>query len=292
MRKQIKIGNKTIGVGCPVFIIAEIGLNHNGDIEIAKQLIDVAVKTGCDAVKFQKRDPELCVPKEQRNKMRETPWGYITYMEYRYKVEFSREQYEIIDKYCKEKDILWSASCWDVNSLKLISDFDVPFHKVASAMITNEVMLDLLTKDKKPIICSTGMSTINEIDNAVKILESSGSGFALLHCTSTYPCPLDELNLRMIPTLKDRYEVPVGYSGHEPGLVPTWAAVALGAIIVERHITLDRSMWGSDHAASVEPGGLRRLVSGIRDIEESLGDGQKRVYESEKPIREKLRTSK
>lgn len=291
MSNYIEINGKKIGVGYPVFIVAEIGLNHNGDIAIAKQLIDLAVYNGCDAVKFQKRDPELCVPKEQRNKMRETPWGYITYMEYRYKVEFSREQYEIIDNYCKGKGILWSASCWDVNSFKFISGFDVPFHKVASAMITNEALLDLLAKDRKPIICSTGMSTLDEIDNAVKILENSGNDFALLHCTSTYPCPLDELNLRMIPTLKNRYEIPIGYSGHEPGLVPTWAAVALGAVIVERHITLDRAMWGSDQAASVEPHGLRRLVSGIRDIEKSLGDGVKRVYEGEIPIRHKLRNT-
>jgi|TARA_B100000315_G_scaffold241081_1_gene261579 N-acetylneuraminate synthase len=289
MRKQIKIGNKTIREENPVFIIAEIGLNHNGDINLAKKLINVAVKAGCDAVKFQKRDPELCVPLDQRDKKRDTPWGYITYMDYRYKVEFSEEQYEIINEYCKRKGILWSASCWDVNSFKFISSFDVPFHKVASAMLTNKPLLDLLAKDGKPIISSTGMSTLDEIDTAIKILESGGNDVALLHCTSTYPCPLNEINLRMIPTLRERYSVPVGYSGHETGLVPTWAAVALGSTIVERHITLDRSMWGSDQAASVEPGGLMRMVKGIREIEASIGNGQKRVYESEKPIRDKLR---
>ena len=289
MRKQIKIGNKTIREENPVFIIAEIGLNHNGDINLAKKLINVAVKAGCDAVKFQKRDPELCVPLDQRDKKRDTPWGHITYMDYRYKVEFSEEQYEIINEYCKRKGILWSASCWDVNSFKFISSFDVPFHKVASAMLTNKPLLDLLAKDGKPIISSTGMSTLDEIDTAIKILESGGNDVALLHCTSTYPCPLNEINLRMIPTLRERYSVPVGYSGHETGLVPTWAAVALGSTIVERHITLDRSMWGSDQAASVEPGGLMRMVKGIREIEASIGNGQKRVYESEKPIRDKLR---
>ena len=289
MRIQIKIGNKTIREENPVFIIAEIGLNHNGDINLAKKLINVAVKAGCDAVKFQKRDPELCVPLDQRDKKRDTPWGYITYMDYRYKVEFSEEQYEIINEYCKRKGILWSASCWDVNSFKFISSFDVPFHKVASAMLTNKPLLDLLAKDGKPIISSTGMSTLDEIDTAIKILESGGNDVALLHCTSTYPCPLNEINLRMIPTLRERYSVPVGYSGHETGLVPTWAAVALGSTIVERHITLDRSMWGSDQAASVEPGGLMRMVKGIREIEASIGNGQKRVYESEKPIRDKLR---
>ena len=289
MRKQIKIGNKTIREENPVFIIAEIGLNHNGDINLAKKLINVAVKAGCDAVKFQKRDPELCVPLDQRDKKRDTPWGHITYMDYRYKVEFSEEQYEIINEYCKRKGILWSASCWDVNSFKFISSFDVPFHKVASAMLTNKPLLDLLAKDGKPIISSTGMSTLDEIDTAIKILESGGNDVALLHCTSTYPCPLNEINLRMIPTLRERYSVPVGYSGHETGLVPTWAAVALGSTIVERHITLDRSMWGSDQAASVEPGGLMRMVKGIREIEASIGNGQKRVYEREKPIRDKLR---
>ena len=290
MNDFIKIGVRKVGDGFPVFIIAEIGLNHNGNIEIAKQLIDVAAEVGCDAVKFQKRDPEMCVPKNQRDKMRETPWGYITYMEYRYKVEFYQEQYEIIDEYCRRKGILWSASCWDENSVKFINSFDVPFHKVPSAMVTNKGLLNLLTNGGKPIICSTGMSTLNEIDSEVKILDKNKSDYALLHCTSTYPCPLDELNLRMIPTLRERYNVPVGYSGHEPGLVPTWAAVALGATIVERHITLDRSMYGSDQAASIEPHGLKRLVNGIRDIEKSLGDGQKRVYESEIPILKKLRS--
>ncbi len=286
---NIRIDEKYIGDGHPVFIIGEIGLNHNGDMKLAKKLIDVAVESGCDAVKFQKRDPELCVPMEQRNVMRDTPWGYITYMDYRYKVEFTQEQYEEIDNYCKKKNIMWTASCWDVNSVKFISEFKVPFHKIASASITNSDILELLAKDNTPVICSTGMSTMEEIDSAVNIFINHDIEFALLHCTSTYPCPLSDINLKMIKTLEDRFDVPIGYSGHEAGLVPTWAAVALGAKIIERHITLDRSMWGSDQAASVEPGGLKRLVEGIRDIENAFGDGIKVVYAEEKKIKQKLR---
>ena len=289
MGKQIKIVNKTIGDGYQVFIIAEIGLNHNGDIDVAKKLIDVAVKAGCDAVKFQKRDPELCVPKDQRDKMRETPWGYISYMEYRYKVEFSRKQYDIINQYCRTKGILWTASCWDKNSLKFINEYHPPFHKIPSASITNIKLLEKYAISGFPIIMSTGMSTPKEIDDAVKILKNNEAEYAILHCTSTYPCPLDQINLNHITVMKDKYKVPIGYSGHETGLAPTLGAVALGACIVERHITLDRSMWGSDQAASIEPMGLSSLVSNIRDISKSLGDGQKKVYDSEMPIREKLR---
>lgn len=289
MPDYIEINGRKVGEGFHVFVTAEIGLNHNGDIDIAKRLIDVAVAADCDAVKFQKRDPELCVPQEQRNIMRETPWGYISYMEYRYKVEFGKEQYDEIDHYCREKGIMWSASCWDVNSLKFVNGYDVPFHKVASAMLTDSNFLMQLVQSGKPIICSTGMSTIEDIDRAVAILNQGVCNYALLHCTSTYPCPLEEINLRIIPALKEKYKKPVGYSGHEPGLVPTWAAVSLGACIVERHITLDRVMWGSDQAASVEPGGLARLVQGIRDIEKALGDGRKKIYDSEANILKRLR---
>ena len=289
MRKNIEIGNNIIGDKKPVFVIAEIGLNHNGDIDLAKKLIDVAVNAECDAVKFQKRDPELCVPKDQRNKMRETPWGYITYMEYRYKVELSREQYEIIDEYCRTKGILWTASCWDENSMKFINEYHPPFHKIPSASITNINLLKKYAISGFPIIMSTGMSTPKEIDDAVKILENNKAEYALLHCTSTYPCPLDQINLNHITIMKDKYKVPIGYSGHEAGLAPTLGAVAIGACIIERHITLDRSMWGSDQSASIEPMGLSSLVGNIRDISKSLGDGQKKVYDSEMPIREKLR---
>lgn len=291
MKKLNSLDNLKIGKENPVFIIAEIGLNHNGELKLAKKLIDIAVDSGCDAVKFQKRDPELCVPLNQREIMRETPWGYITYMDYRYKVEFSQKQYEEIDSYCKKKNIMWTASCWDENSVKFISEFNVPFHKIASATITNSNILELLAKDNIPIICSTGMSTIEEINSAVAIFKNHDIDYALLHCTSTYPCPLDEINLRMIRTLKEQYGTIIGYSGHEVGLTPTLAAVAMGAKIIERHITLDRSLWGSDQSASVEPGGLIRLVNGIRDIEKALGDGIKRVYAEEEKIKQKLRNS-
>ena len=286
---KIKIGNQLVGEGEPVFVIAEIGLNHNGDLELAKKMINIAAEAGCDAVKFQKRDPELCVPIDQRKKMRETPWGYISYMEYRYKVEFDKKDYDIIDKECKNVNIQWTASCWDENSLEFIDQYNIPFHKVPSALLTNISFHEKLLETKIPIIFSTGMSTMEEIDQCIRLYSNTKSDYALLHCTSTYPCPLNELNLKMIDTLKSRYNVPVGYSGHEPGLVPTLAAVALGASIVERHITLDRSMWGSDQASSIEPGGLKRLVNGIRDIEIALGDGKKVVYDSEIPILKKLR---
>lgn len=289
MRKQIKIGNKTICEGNPVFIIAEIGLNHNGNIDLAKNLIDVAVDSGCDAVKFQKRDPELCVPLNQRDKMRETPWGYIKYFEYRYKIEFEKDQYNEIDRYCKEKNILWSASCWDVNSLDFINRYKPSFHKIPSACITNYELLEKYAVSAVPIIMSTGMSTIEEINFAISILEKNNAVYALLHCTSTYPCPLNQINLNVIKKMTDKYNVPIGYSGHETGLVPTMAAVALGACIIERHITLDRSMWGSDQAASVEPIGLKRLIEGIKDIEKAMGDGNKVVYKEEEKIKQKLR---
>lgn len=285
---HVKIGHKLVGDGQPVFIIAEIGINHNGSLEIAKKMIDGAVHAGCDAVKFQKRTPELCVPKDQWHIERETPWGRMTYIEYRHKVEFGKAEYAEIDRYCKEKGILWFASCWDEPSVEFMEQFDPPCYKAASASLTD---LDLLRKKKatgRPLILSTGMSTMEEIEAAV---EAVGTDHLLIaHATSTYPCPPEELNLRMIQTLKAKYPMcPIGYSGHETGLATTWAAVALGATFVERHITLDRAMWGTDQAASVEIGGLERLVKNIRDIEKALGDGVKRVYESELGPRKKLR---
>tara|TARA_B100000519_G_scaffold202364_1_gene220535 strand:+ start:398 stop:1267 length:870 start_codon:yes stop_codon:yes gene_type:complete len=288
MTKTISIDNKIIGDGKSVFIIAEIGLNHNGDIELAKQLIDVAIEAGCDVVKFQKRDPELCVPLNQRDKMRDTPWGYISYFDYRYKIEFEKNEYDEIAEYCNN-NILWTASCWDVNSIDFINTYNPPFHKIPSACITNDALINKYAKSGFPVIMSTGMSTTEEIENAVNILEKNKSKYALLHCTSTYPCPLNQINLNVINAMKEKYDVPIGYSGHETGLVPTMAAVAIGASIVERHITLDRSMWGSDQSASVEPGGLKRLIDGIRNIEEAMGTSEKIVYEEEKKIATKLR---
>ena len=289
--KTIIVGNKFIGDGHPVFVIAEIGINHNGSLSIAKKLIDGAKSAGCDAVKFQKRTPEICVPKDQWNIERDTPWGRMTYIDYRHKVEFSKDDYSVIDKYCKEKNIIWFASCWDEEAVNFILQFDVPIYKTASASLTDK---ELLTKHKslnKPIIVSTGMSTMEEIDKAVKIFEDKN--LLIAHSTSSYPCLNEELNLKMITTLRQKYpEIPIGYSGHETGLAPTWAAVALGASFVERHITLDRAMWGSDQAASVEPNGFNRLVRNIRDIEIALGDGVKRVYPSEISARNKLRIVK
>lgn len=285
---EVKIGNKYIGDGHPVYIIAEIGINHNGSLEIAKKLIDAAILAGCDAVKFQKRTPELAVPKDQWHKMRETPWGYISYIEYRHKVEFGHNEYQEIDDYCKQKGITWFASVWDVNSVKFLEEYNPVIYKVPSAALTDKELLGALKEIGKPIMLSSGMSTIEQIDDAINFLK--GADLMLAQSTSSYPCSLEELNLRVIPFFKERYkDIPIGYSGHEVGLAPSYAAVALGATFVERHFTLDRSMWGTDQAASVEVGGMFRLVKDIRDIEKSLGDGIKRVYESELPSMQKLR---
>ena len=285
---KVKIGNRFVGDGESTFIIAEIGINHNGSLENAKMLIEKAKEIGCDAVKFQKRTPELCVPKAQWNLERETPWGRITYLEYRHKVELSQKDYEEIDRFSKEIGILWSASCWDEESVDFINQFNPPFFKAASASLTD---INLLKKKKtagKPLIVSTGMSTMTEIENAVNSIGQEN--LLLAHATSAYPCSVDELNLSVIQTLKKKYpDVPIGYSGHEVGLAPTFAAIALGANFVERHITLDRAMWGTDQAASVEIIGFRHLVDGIRDIEKAIGDGVKKVYDSELGQRKKLR---
>ena len=289
--RSIKVGNINIGDGYPVFIAAEIGINHNGSLEIAKKLIEGAKAAGCDAVKFQKRTPEICVPKDQWNIERETPWGRMTYIDYRYKVEFTKDNYSEIDRFCKEKEIVWFASCWDEEAVDFIQQFDVPIFKTASASLTDRKLLLKHKKIKKPTIISTGMSTIEEIEEAEKLFD--GKNILIAHATSSYPCPNEELNLKMITTLRNKYpEIPIGYSGHETGLAPTWAAVSLGASFVERHITLDRAMWGSDQAASVEVEGFHRLIRNIRDIETALGDGIKRVYSSEMTARTKLRRVK
>ena len=286
--RSIQVGKNIIGDGHPVFIIAEIGINHNGSLEIAKKIIDGAKATGCDAVKFQKRTPEICVPKDQWYIERDSPWGRMTYIDYRHKVEFSKDDYLVIDKYCKEKDIIWFASCWDEQSVDFIEQFDVPLYKTASASLTDTNLLIKHKQLNKPIIVSTGMSTMEEIEKAEKKFDKKN--ILIAHATSAYPCPNNELNLKMITTLREKYPtIPIGYSGHETGLAPTWAAVALGASFVERHITLDRAMWGSDQAASVELNGFNRLVRNIRDIEIALGDGIKKVYQSELPQKAKLR---
>jgi N-acetylneuraminate synthase len=289
--RSIKVGNINIGDGYPVFIAAEIGINHNGSLEIAKKLIEGAKAAGCDAVKFQKRTPEICVPKDQCNIERDTPWGRMTYIDYRHKVEFIKDDYSEIDRFCKEKNIVWFASCWDEEAVDFIQQFDVPIFKTASASLTDKNLLLKHKKINKPTIISTGMSTMEEIEEAVNIFGENN--LLIAHSTSSYPCPNEELNLKMITTLREKYaEIPIGYSGHETGLAPTWAAVSLGASFVERHITLDRAMWGSDQAASVEVDGFHRLIRNIRDIEISLGDGIKRVYPSEMGARTKLRRVK
>lgn len=287
MARELRIGDKMVGDGHPTYVVAEIGINHNGDMDIAKALIDAAANAGCDAVKFQKRTPELAVPPEMRDKMRDTPWGYISYMDYRERVEFGRDEYAEIDAYCKQKGVDWFVSCWDEPAVDFMEQFDPPAYKVASATMTDADMLRHLRATGRPIILSTGMSTMDQIQAAVDLLDMDN--LMLTHTTSTYPCEPEELNLSMIRTLAERFPCPIGYSGHEIGLQTTIAAVALGAALVERHITLDRAMWGSDQAASVEPHGFRRLVRDIRAVELALGDGQKRVYESEKPSLQRLR---
>jgi len=271
------------------YIIAEIGINHNGELDIAKKLIDVASLTGCDAVKFQKRNPDVCVPEHQKGVMRDTPWGEMTYLDYKYRMEFGQDEYDEIDAYCVEKGIEWSASPWDLDSLKFLEQYDLPWIKIPSAMLTKDDLLRECAKTGKRIIFSVGMSNLDEIDRAVTILREENADFAMLHCNSTYPAPLEELNLKCIQTLKERYDCEVGYSGHEFRLGTTVASVYLGATILERHITLDRTMWGSDHLASVEPQGLYKLVKGVRELEIALGDGNKVVTEGELPVRRKLR---
>ena len=271
------------------YIIAEIGINHNGSLDIAKKLIDVAVMSGCDAVKFQKRNPDICVPDHQKNIPRETPWGTMPYIEYKHKMEFGKSEYDEIDRYCKEKNIDWSASPWDLESLEFLNQYDMPFLKIASAMLTNEKLIRRAAQTGKKVILSTGMSTMEEVNTAVVWLLTESADYALLHCNSAYPAPLEDLNLSCIKTLKDRYKCEVGYSGHEFRLGTTVAAVYLGATIIERHITLDRTMWGSDHLSSVEPQGLIKMVKGIRELEKAYGDGVKRVTEKELPSRKKLR---
>jgi N-acetylneuraminate synthase len=284
----IRVANRLVGDNQPVFVAAEIGINHNGSLELARKMIDGAVLAGCDAVKFQKRTPERCVPRDQWNIERDTPWGRMPYIEYRHRVEFGQKEYEAIDRYCKERGVLWFASCWDEPSVDFIEQFDPPCYKAASASLTDLPLLRKMRSTGKPLIVSTGMSTMDEIERAVDAIGEED--LLLAHATSTYPCPVEQLNLRMIQTLKRHFTgIPIGYSGHETGLAPTWAAVAMGAAFVERHITLDRAMWGTDQAASVEIVGLVKLVANIRDIERSLGDGIKRVYPEEQAARRKLR---
>ncbi len=285
----VPIGKKLVGDGQPCYVIAEIGINHNGDIDLAKRLISVAVAAGCDAVKFQKRTIDVVYTAEELAKPRENPFG-ATNGDLKRALEFGVDEYKEIDAYCKSAKMQWFASCWDEGSVDFIEQFDVPCYKIASASLTDEKLLRHTRATGKPIILSTGMSTTEEIDAAVKVLGKEN--LVLLHACSTYPAHYEELNLRAIPVMKERYSVPVGYSGHETGIPSSVAAAVLGACCVERHITIDRAMWGSDQAASLEPNGISRLVRDIRLIEQSMGDGVKRVFEREYPIIQKLRRVK
>ncbi|SFI51379.1 MULTISPECIES: N-acetylneuraminate synthase family protein [Microbacterium] len=284
----VSIGSHVLGGGHPVYVIAEIGLNHNGDVELAKQLIDVAARAGANAVKFQKRTPDIATPEHMRDTLRETPWGTMTYLQYRHRIEFGLDEYVEIGDYATLSGLDWFASPWDVPSVDFLESLGVVAHKVASASLTDTALLEALRATGKPVILSTGMSTIEQIDRALSVLGTDR--VVLMHTTSTYPMEPEEANLKVIATLRDRYAgIPVGYSGHERGLQISLAAVALGAVAVERHITLDRTMWGSDHAASLEPGGLEHLVRDIRVIETALGDGVKRIYPGEFAPMAKLR---
>lgn len=287
MPSHVNVGNRTIGPDESVFVIGEIGINHNGDVDLATRLIDAAVFAGCDAVKFQKRTPEICVPEDQRNKERETPWGMMTYLAYKQRIEFGPEEYGTIDDHCRRTGMMWFASPWDIPSVEFLEAFEPVAYKLASASITDMALLDAVAATGRPMFMSTGMSTMEEITAAIERLGTDR--LLLAHSTSSYPCPPSELNLKMIATLRREFDCPVGYSGHEVGLQTTVAAVALGATFVERHITMNRAMWGTDQAASVEPMGLYRLVRDIRVVSDAMGDGVKKVYESEFPVRQKLR---
>ena len=273
------------------YIIAEIGINHNGSIDEAKKLINMAKKNDCDAVKFQKRNPDICVPEHQKNIVRDTPWGQMTYLDYKYKIEFGKNEFDEIDLYCKQKNIDWFASAWDIDSQKFLQQYNLKYNKIASALLTDKDLVEIVAKEKRHTFISTGMSTMDQIDEAVEIFRLYNCPFTIMACTSTYPCDVSECNVKFIQTLKEQYQdsIGVGYSGHEKGLLPTTLAVALGATVIERHITLDRTNWGSDHAASLGPDGLERLCRDIRNVPKILGNGVKKVYDSEKPIMKKLR---
>lgn len=286
MKKNIKIGSYLVGDNEPCFVIAEIGINHNGDIETAKKLIDASVEAGAQAVKFQKRTVDVVYSMDELLKPRDSVFGK-TNGDLKRGLEFGKKEYDIIDKYCKEKNILWTASCWDQDSLKFIMNYEPKFLKIASASLTDSSLLIQHKNKNLPTILSTGMSTMEQIEKAVNILDRKN--LILLHCTSSYPCKIEELNLKTINTLIEKFSLLVGYSGHEVGLATTVSAVALGSCVIERHITLDRSMWGSDQSASVEPIGFKKLVNNIRATEIALGDGIKIVYQTEKDIIKKLR---
>jgi N-acetylneuraminate synthase len=279
-----------IGLGAPTFTIAEIGINHNGDLDVAKRLILSAKEAGFDSVKFQKRNPDVSTPENQKHVLRETPWGEMTYLDYKKKIEFGDSEYSEIARYCSELGIVWFASPWDPDSVDFLEEQAVPLYKVASASVTDLDLLAKIRKSGKPVILSTGMSTLEEIRVAIEALE--GCEIVLMQATSSYPMKNDEANLRAMATLEHTFGKPVGYSGHEVGIQISIAAVALGAVAVERHVTLDRAMWGTDQSASLEPAGMQKLIRDIRIVESSLGDGIKRIFDSELVPMGKLRRIK
>lgn len=288
--KKICLSGYEVSENSFPYLIAEIGINHNGDVGVAKKLIDAANACGWDCVKFQKRTPDIAVPESQKNVLRDTPWGQMTYLDYKKRIEFEKEEYDIIERYCREKPLAWTASPWDVPSLEFLLQYNIPFIKIASAGNSNYDMLKLACEAEKPLLISTGMSTLEEVDKIVSYLEDKSNGdYIILHTNSAYPSPQNELNLKMIQVLRDRYDCLVGYSGHEQDLEPTVVAASLGAKVLERHVTLDHNMWGTDQAASLEVSGMALLRGRINSILEIMGDGEKRITEAEIGIRRKLR---
>lgn len=277
------------GANVRPILIGEIGINHNGSLETALQLIDMANENGCDLVKFQKRDPNVCVPDSKKNEMRETPWGYISYLEYKHRIEFGESEFKAIEKHCREIDIPWSASAWDLESQSFLRGFNTSFNKVASAMNTNVPLLEKIAAEKKLTFVSTGMAEIEDIDRCVQIFKNQSCPTILLHTVSTYPASEAELNLRNIQMLQRRYSLPVGYSGHESSVSPSIIAASIGAVAIERHVTLDRSMWGTDQSASLEPQGLKYLSSVLGKLQTVLGSSEKIFSESEKKVAQNLR---
>lgn len=271
------------------FLIAEIGINHNGSVALAKKLIKKSKDAGFDAVKFQKRTPEICVPNNKKYLMRETPWGTMTYLDYKKRIEFGKKEYDEINKFCKKIKIEWFASAWDIESQIFLNKYKLKYNKISSAMLTNLKLLEYISKQKKMTFISTGMAGYKEIDNAVNIFKKNKCDFMLMHCVSSYPCPDKELNLSMINKLSKRYKCKIGYSGHEVSVSPSLMAAVMGAIAIERHVTLDRTMWGTDHASSLEFNGMKQLVELVRKFESVHGDGLKKISKAE---REKLKDQK
>ena len=271
------------------YVIAEIGINHNGDVGLARQIIDVAKKAGCQAVKFQKRTPELCVPPHQRDVPRETPWGLLTYLEYRRKVELGKAAYDEIDAYCREIGIHWFASAWDLRSQEFLRQYDCPYNKIASPMLVHRALLEEVAREGKMTFIGVGMSDYDQIEAAVEVFRRHGCPFILMHSVSEYPAANSHLNLRQIVILREKYRVPVGYSGHEMTMLPGVLAVMMGAVAIERHVTVNRAMWGTDQAASLEPRGLETLMNYVGQIEAILGTGERVVTEVELRNARKLR---